>query len=367
MQRLSRRVHLVHSSLSAPDMPAILYPSALPCPVVSVTKPAERRSLSDLPGQRQSRLLSRGYLATERVEWVLKQSQADALRAWYDTTLHGGGAWFAAEWPSPQGGWLDRRFTAPLQWSYIHAGTDKRTWRVAGECEVRPYMSGTGRLPDPPPPPPTTTYWLLDTFSGPEALLKDRSGEIGCDTWTPATAQGFGYDDIREHIGIDGAGTAGYIPGDFLITPFTASLVVPPSADFYYEVTFFITTYGPNKGYTIDLFAHDTPTLASSPDYRMWVNFYHSTQYGTSYAYIDVNNAPFDDQKYADQLVPFAEDASSHTLRMQVTEGRTRATVFFDGANILSLASVAPLQLNKLSFQISEVGMRMDRIVAGPL
>lgn len=93
---------------------------------------------SDIPGPKQFRGLQRDYLATEKITWPpFTQSQSETFKAWWRDTLLRGGAWFTASWPSPQGGTLHRRFLAPPQWQYIHAGTDKRMWRVSAECEVR--------------------------------------------------------------------------------------------------------------------------------------------------------------------------------------------------------------------------------------
>jgi hypothetical protein len=119
-------------------MSSTAYPAGLPCPAVSVTTPAERRLSSDLPGNKQVRGLQRDYLADERIDFPpLTQAQADTFRAWHDETLHDGGAWFSAHWPSPQGGTLVRRFKGPLQWAYIHGGINKRMWRLSAQCEVR--------------------------------------------------------------------------------------------------------------------------------------------------------------------------------------------------------------------------------------
>ena len=118
-------------------MNPVVYPAGLPCPAVSVTTPAERRLLSDVTGNRQMRSLQRDYLAVERIDWpVFTQEQADEFQTWWRDTLKEGGLWFAADWPSPQGGSLVRRFQGTPQWTYIHGGTHKRMWRVSAQCEV---------------------------------------------------------------------------------------------------------------------------------------------------------------------------------------------------------------------------------------
>ena len=124
-------------------MAAVIYPSSLPDPSVSIVTPAERRSLSDLPGgPRQVRSLQRDYLATQRVEWsALTADEAAILHAWWTDTLTHGGAWFASTWPCPQG-WVSivRRFMGAPQWTHLPGGI----WRVSAEVQVR----GRGMFPD---------------------------------------------------------------------------------------------------------------------------------------------------------------------------------------------------------------------------
>lgn len=122
------------------------YPASLPCPQVSIVAPAERRLASDLSGNKQYRALQRDYLATERLQWTLRQDESETFQAWWRDELREGGAWFSAHWPSPQGGTLARRFTVPPRWEYIHNGAHKRMWRVSAECEVRRELEQTTPL-----------------------------------------------------------------------------------------------------------------------------------------------------------------------------------------------------------------------------
>lgn len=115
-------------------MAAATYPSSLPGPTVSGTTPAERRLLSDLPGERQNRGLQRDYLATQQLEWMFTASEAEVFDRWWRNDLDLGGAWFTSKWPSPKG-WVDlvRAFVTAPAWSYVNVGV----WRVSAEVQVR--------------------------------------------------------------------------------------------------------------------------------------------------------------------------------------------------------------------------------------
>lgn len=117
-------------------MSAIVYPSTLPGPSVSVVTPAERRLLSDLTGgPQQARGLQSDYLAQQAVEWeILTAAEAAAFGSWWADSLTYGGAWFASTWPAPQG-WVSivRRFIGAPKWQHLHGGF----WKVTAQVLVR--------------------------------------------------------------------------------------------------------------------------------------------------------------------------------------------------------------------------------------
>jgi hypothetical protein len=119
--------------MAAPAL--VVYPGTLPGPSAVRLAPAERRLLSDLPGPQQLRGLQRDYLAVEELEWGLLDSTAAlAWDAWWRTTLNAGLSWFAAAWPTPQGGASAvRRFLGTPKWQHLPGGF----WRVTATAERR--------------------------------------------------------------------------------------------------------------------------------------------------------------------------------------------------------------------------------------
>jgi len=130
-------------------MPAIVYPSALPGPQTAPVQWAERRMLSALPGPRDARAMERDQRGTQDLSFIFTAAEAAAFAAWYDADLIQGGAWFAANWPAPNGTVRVRRFAAPPQWQFVPGGL----WRVSAQCEVR----GRG---EPPWFEPERDVWL---------------------------------------------------------------------------------------------------------------------------------------------------------------------------------------------------------------
>lgn len=122
-------------------MAAIVYPTSLPGPSAAPLTPAERRSLSDLPGARNARINQRDYLAYQRIDWPpMTRTEMAMFRAWWHDTLLEGAAWFAAEWPLPAGMVAGvRKFIAEPTRQYIGGGG----WRQSAACEVR----GRGEFP----------------------------------------------------------------------------------------------------------------------------------------------------------------------------------------------------------------------------
>lgn len=62
------------------------------------------------------------------------EMQAAAFRAWWETDLYKGSAWFEAEWPIPEGKVArTRKFIGAPKWEFIPG----RFWRVSAYTEVR--------------------------------------------------------------------------------------------------------------------------------------------------------------------------------------------------------------------------------------
>lgn len=123
-------------------MAVIRYPDNLPAPWVATIKSNERRALDDLPGLRQTRYLQRDRLATQQMQFVFyKLDDVQTFYAWVRDTLFEGGAWFAADWPLPQGGTGVRKFIQKPAYPTLQG---VGVWTVTATCEVR----GRGVLPD---------------------------------------------------------------------------------------------------------------------------------------------------------------------------------------------------------------------------
>lgn len=123
-------------------MPAIVYPSDLPCPQGAPIQLTERRLLSSDGGLYQARTVQRDRHAIQQITFPpFSPAQAATFRTWWEDTLVLGGNWFAATWPMPAGySSVVRRFLAPPKWEHLAGGF----WRVSAECEVR----GVGLPPD---------------------------------------------------------------------------------------------------------------------------------------------------------------------------------------------------------------------------
>lgn len=156
-------------------MAELVYPSLLPGPQAAPVQWAERRMLSSLPGPRASRAIERDQRGSQQVSFLFDAAEAAVFRAWHDADLTYGGAWFAADWPSPQANVRVRRFIGAPQWQFVPGGL----WRVSAQCEVR----GRGEVPlafayqlallaDAP-----LVYWKLDESAG--APVAEDSGSLG--------------------------------------------------------------------------------------------------------------------------------------------------------------------------------------------
>jgi hypothetical protein len=117
-------------------VPAVIYPTTLPGPSLSVVTPSERRLLSDVTGgPQQARGLQRDYLGIQEVEWsLLSATDAAAFDTWWKKVITYGGAWFASTWPAPQG-WTSvvRRFIGSPIWTHLPGGF----WSVRARVQVR--------------------------------------------------------------------------------------------------------------------------------------------------------------------------------------------------------------------------------------
>ncbi len=120
---------------------SIAYPIALPGPQVATIQSAERRALTAAAGARDARAIQRDRLATQQLQFTLTAAEALAFKAWIDDDLTFGGAWFASDWPLPQGmvTGVRRLLMDTERWQFLGVGH----WRVTISCEVR----GRGELP----------------------------------------------------------------------------------------------------------------------------------------------------------------------------------------------------------------------------
>lgn len=126
-------------------MATLEYPDTLPGPIGAGLVPAERRRLTDLPGELAAAYRQRDYLADQRVELgPFTEAEAALFDAWYRADLAHGGNWFQAFWPLPAGavGGVRRWVGAP-QWRH-----DGAHWRVSGTVEVRGIQGVTTLAPD---------------------------------------------------------------------------------------------------------------------------------------------------------------------------------------------------------------------------
>lgn len=128
-------------------MAVVEYPDTLPGPTGAGLVPAERRRLTDLPGELAAAYRQRDYLADQRIELgPFTAAQAAEFDAWHNETLGQGSSWFQAFWPLPAGavGGV-RRWVAPPQWRH-----DGAFWRVSGTVELRGIQGVTTAAPDAP-------------------------------------------------------------------------------------------------------------------------------------------------------------------------------------------------------------------------
>jgi hypothetical protein len=121
----------------------IVYPATLPTPQAASIQSVERRVLSS-EGFFESRAGQTDRLSIEEITFPpLTPAEALIFDDWWRDDLLGGGIWFAAAWPRPEGQTsVARRFLRPPAWDYIGA-PDSGYWRVTATFEVR----GTGELP----------------------------------------------------------------------------------------------------------------------------------------------------------------------------------------------------------------------------
>lgn len=120
---------------------AIDYPAGLPIPQTSVITPLERRAMSDPEVPREARAQSRDRLQFERATWIFTAAQVEVFRAWWETDLRNGGAWFNATFPVPEG-LVEKQhcFRTQPRYGFVPGGF----WKVSAVLEVR----GRGRPVD---------------------------------------------------------------------------------------------------------------------------------------------------------------------------------------------------------------------------
>jgi len=120
---------------------AIDYPAGLPIPQTSVITPLERRAMSDPEAPREARAQSRDRLQFERATWIFTDAQVAVFRAWWETDLRNGGAWFNATFPVPEG-LIEKQhcFRTQPRYGFVPGGF----WKVSAVLEVR----GRGRPVD---------------------------------------------------------------------------------------------------------------------------------------------------------------------------------------------------------------------------
>ena len=120
---------------------AIDYPAGLPIPQTSVITPLERRAMSEPEVPREARAQARDRLQFERATWSVTAAQVEVFRAWWETDLRNGGAWFNATFPVPEG-LVEKQhcFRTQPRYGFVPGGF----WKVSAVLEVR----GRGRPVD---------------------------------------------------------------------------------------------------------------------------------------------------------------------------------------------------------------------------
>lgn len=180
-------------------MSDLLYPASLPCPKSSTVTPAERRALSNASRPRDARALARDRLEVEKLEFPpMVPAEFATFRAWWESDLILGGAWFAADWPLPRGMITAvRKFIGAPVWSYTPGGF----WRITAVCQVR----GRGELPQeyvPPPPPPPPQVWDLGNFG---TMVEGHAATpyIGASMYLAGGEAAWGTTGVIEEIKVD--------------------------------------------------------------------------------------------------------------------------------------------------------------------
>ncbi len=160
---------------------AIDYPLGLPVPQTSVITPLERRALSSADLPLDARAKSRDRLQFERATWVLTDAQSAIFRAWWETDLTNGGAWFNASWPLPEG-LVEKQhcFRTQPAYSFVPGGF----WKVSAVLEVR----GRGRPVEEglPGEGARVIAWfdpIEDPITG--TLIHSNAGAGPCDSFAP--------------------------------------------------------------------------------------------------------------------------------------------------------------------------------------
>lgn len=142
-------------------MAASTYPASLPCPTALSLQSSERRSLSSIAGPRKSRVSSTDRLASVPLNFVFfSAAQVSVFSDWVRTSLAYAGAWFSADWPTPQGGTNVYRFVGTP--SYPEFLGNGRGWRVSAQVQLR----GRGMPPQVSCDPFYASVELLIPFDG---------------------------------------------------------------------------------------------------------------------------------------------------------------------------------------------------------
>jgi hypothetical protein len=123
---------------------ALVYPLTLPGPTSLVILNDERRLIHSDAGVRQTSVQQRDRLAVQRLTFIFTFAECAVFRAWWQTDLMYGGAWFSATWPLPQGLLAGiRKFLHTPKWEYLPLVG----WQVSVECEMRGYGAVLTSIP----------------------------------------------------------------------------------------------------------------------------------------------------------------------------------------------------------------------------
>lgn len=164
-------------------MAAIVYPATLPCPQTASLQRPERRALPSLPGLLNSRPLWRDKAGTTQpVTFVLiTAAMVQEWLNWGNVSLYEWAAWFAADWPQPEGGVGVRRFVGVP--SYPEWLPSIQGWRVQAMVELR----GRTEMPADPALPHVCTEG--PTWSA--TVVPNRAWSLGATYGTRFVAMAF--------------------------------------------------------------------------------------------------------------------------------------------------------------------------------